>query len=83
MRPTDDGKIGQLTDITPDRRPINGISVPDDRVNKENQTHHTSPSHVETCSRVPSCKNVSSRNIGAAQLVNYLQDAMGMGCSRE
>jgi hypothetical protein len=44
-----------LTDIAPNRCPVNHIAVPDDGVDEENQAVQASPSHEQTCSCIPSC----------------------------
>jgi len=43
----------ELTNVTPDWRPVNGILVPNDRVDEKVQAAESGPYHKETCPRVP------------------------------
>lgn len=42
-----------LTDITPDRCPVKGVAVPDDRINKHVQAPKAAPEHVQASACVP------------------------------
>jgi len=40
-------------DVAPDWRPVDGISIPHDRVDELVEAGETSPHHVETSARIP------------------------------
>jgi hypothetical protein len=44
----------KLTDITPPWRPVDGVAIPYDGIDKIVEAADSSPDHVYTCARVPS-----------------------------